>query len=253
MNALFIGMRKLSKELATYLLFATGVFCLLFYVGNFGGGFLPVMGNLFLMILEIALWIVIPVLLTVGKNDLAKKALRPIFSFWLIHTVYTFLTDCTQGGGWALADALCVFELLIACAFIVMAVFTVLSYVRKDMRLKKIAFLIFVGCLVFYLVVFSLRVVVYAQMGVGWNAYFEAIYNYLSLPFGMFFLAQHFEFTLDDMNIFKAPAAPKSDETPAEEEAAVLEETSVEEPAAETPDEAATAETAEDPSEEDNK
>ena len=55
MNGFFITLRKFSKESAMYLLYATCFFCLLFYVGNFGGSFISVLGNLFLMVVEIAM------------------------------------------------------------------------------------------------------------------------------------------------------------------------------------------------------
>lgn len=223
MNSFFTTLKKYSKESATYILYATSLFCLLYYVGNFGGGFLSVIGNLFLMLVEISLWLLMPILLSTGKQDMAKSALRPIFTFWLVYTVFTYLTDCTQiAPGWSsdTTIAMGVFELLLACAFIVIAVLTVFASLKKDRKLKRIAFLIFAGALVFYLVLFSLRVAVYAEDGMGWSGYFEAIYKYLTLPIGMFFLVQHFEFTLDDMQIFEVKEAP-AESAPAEEATAM--------------------------------
>jgi len=212
MNDIFIGMKKFSKEIAIYLLYATGLFCLLYYVGGFAGGdFLPVISNLFMLLLEVALWILIPVRL--GKQDIAKNALRPIFSYWLVSSVFSCLRSCLWVTAWTseVVIASDVFKLLLACALVVIAVLIVVASIKKDVDLKKIAFLIFTGCLVFYLVVFALEMADNAGLGVGWNQYFGTIYQFITLPFGMYFLAQHFEFTLDDMKIFSG-STPKAEQ-----------------------------------------
>jgi len=239
MNSIFIGMKKFSKEIAMYLLYATGLFCLLFYAGNFGGSFLPVMGNLFLMILEIALWILVPILLTMGKNTAAKYTMCPVISYWTISTIFSFLGDCTGigAGAPALTTALGVFELFIACALVVIVALAVISIVKKDACYKRVSMFIFIGVLVFYLVAFSLRTAVYAKWGMAWNDYFEVIYRYLSLPFAMFFMLLHFEFTLDEMKIFKEKSVVAA---PAEAPAAPAKEAA--EPEAATPAEDATEE-----------
>ena len=237
-------MRKFSKEIAMYLLYATGLFCLLFYAGSFGGSFLPVIGNLFSMILEIGLWLLVPILLTMGKNTAAKYTMCPVIAYWTISTIFTFLDECTGiGAGSApTAIAMGVFELFIACALVVIVALAVIAIVKKDTFFKRICMFIFLGVLVFYLVAFSLRTAVYARWGAAWNNYFGVIYRFLALPFAMFFLLLHFEFTLDEMKIFKEPAAaPAPAEVPAEP---VMEVTETEEatPADEAPVEQVSAE-----------
>ena len=244
-NNCFIGMKKYSKESAMYLLYATGFCCLFCYVGAFGGGFLSVIGVLLLMIVEIALWLVIPLLLSLGKQNAAKRAMCPIFAFWILNSIFSSLRDCTGIGNWSgdVEIAKGVFELLLACALIVIAAFAVFSIAKEDQKPKKTAFCIFAGCMIFYLVIFALTVAEYADDGAGWSSYFGAIYTYLTLPFGMFFLVQHFEFTLDDMIIFDVPetaepetASEEETEAPAEESAAeaVAEEAAEESPVEES-------------------
>ena len=221
MNRFFVTLRKYSREAALYLLYATGAFCFIYYVGNFGGGFLSVMGNLFLMFAEIALWISVPILLSMGKKATAKSALRPVFTFWLLYTVFTYLDECrgiAPAFSTGVTIAMGVFELLLACALLVIAVLTVLASLRKEQKMKKVALLIFTACLIVYLVVFALRVAVYAEIGAGWSDYFGVIYQFLTLPFGMYFLAQNSEFTLDDMHLFEEKAATSKQDAPADEE-----------------------------------
>jgi len=217
MNGFFITLRKFSKESAMYLLYATCFFCLLFYVGNFGGSFISVLGNLFLMVVEIALWLAIPVLLSIGKQEMAKSTMRPIFTFWLLYTVFSYLTDCTQivAGLSGTMIAMGVFEFLFAGALIVIAALTIVASLKKDLKYKKIALLIFAAAMVADIVLFSLRVAVYAEMRMRWHLYLEAIYKYLTLPFGMFFAGLHFEFTLDDMILFEVKVEPKDVVQPA--------------------------------------
>ena len=195
MNKVFSTLKKYSKELTLYLLYATAGLAFLYYVGNFANAFLPVIGNLLLMFVEISLWIITPVLLTAGKNDLAKVVMRPIFIYWTIATIFGFLEDCLLVSGKAegIVIAIGVFEFFIACAFIVLSVFTILGFAQKKTAYKKLALLIFCGSLFFYIIVFALRVA-NAAGAARWNDYFGIIYKYLVLPFGMFFMALYFEF-----------------------------------------------------------
>lgn len=224
MNDIFAAMKRYSKEGAVYALFATSIFCLLYHVGAFGNAFLPVMGNLFLMLVEVALWVVLPVLLCVGKHDEAKGAFRPIFTFWILYTIIRYLEESIAlgNGKGGLVISTGVFELLIACAFGVLAVFALLAITKNRQDFKKTILFVFLGCLVLCLVTFSLRIALLARGKAGWNNYFGVIYKYLTLPFAMFFLMLHFEYTFDDLKIFPetAPAI-----TPKEEmKASVLEE-----------------------------
>lgn len=257
MNDIFSAMKKYSKEVATYALYATSLFCLLYHVGNFGDSFLSVMGNLFLMIVEVALWGIIPILLSIGKHDEAKSAFRPIFTFWVLYTIIGYFNECTgivKGFG-GVAVSMGVFELLIACAFTVFAVLAILSILKNKPEFKKILLFIFMGCLVLYLVTFSLRVALYAKWKMGWNSYFEVIYKYLALPFAMFFLLLHFEYTFDELKIFPEKPAPIKEETeevpaPEKAEEEPVTEASQAEPAPEEKTEEVSEKTEEAPAEE---
>ena len=219
MNNFFVMMKKFSKEIATYALYVAAAFCLLYHVGNFGEAFLPVMGNLVLLLVEVALWGLLPILLSIGKHSVAKGAYRPIFAFWLLSTIFAYLEECTligKGSG-GVATSMGVFELLIACAFVVIAVFSVLALAQEKPEWKKVVFFVFLGCLFLYLIVFSLRIALFAKAKMPWNSYFEVLYKYFVLPFAMFFLTIHFEFSLDEMRgmIKETSHAEKPSEAPA--------------------------------------
>ena len=60
--------------------------------------------------------------------------------------------------------------------------------------MKLLAFAVYLGTLIFFLVLFALRAALYADWGNTWNSYFGLIYNVILIPFAMGFAALAFWF-----------------------------------------------------------
>ena len=234
MNAL----KKRAESICTILFYAASALCFFYYVGNFGGDFMPVMGNLFALFLEVGLWLVIPLLLTLRKRSIAKWAFLGISIYWLLTTLFNLLghTGFAGSGKSALSCAIGVFAFLLASDLIVMAVMGVLSVLKKERKWKRIALFVYVGALLFFLVTFSLLTAYYANRRVDWNEYFYLLYVYLALPFAMIFAAIAFwfdgnEFMPVDLTtlskaIDESESAPSSDDVLFEEDESPKEEDS---------------------------
>ena len=93
MNAFMSSLKRTSEYLLMILMFVASLFTLLFYVGNFGSDFMPVMGNLLAMILKVGLWLSVPVLLAIRKRALAKKALAAVSLYWYVSFLFSLLDD----------------------------------------------------------------------------------------------------------------------------------------------------------------
>ena len=252
MNAFLGKLKRTSEYIAMILFFVASFFVMLYYIGNFGADFMPVIGNLLSMLLDVAIWMVVPVCIAMRKRCLAKSAAVGVSGYWLISSLFDLL-DRTSFARSVYGDiliAIGVFSFLSACALIVMTIFFVLSMVNKNKDQKFIALCIFLGTLLFYLVLFSLSTAVAADGGANWNVYFMLIYKYLVIPFAILFIGFAFAFKEEELvlNIkprekkakaqkaVEAPAkeeaeAPVAEEAASEEQSAELEET----PAEETP------------------
>ena len=201
MNAFMKSVKRASVSITTILFFAAALFTLLLYVGNFGTDFLPVLGNLFSMLIRIGIWLIVPVLLLARKRVLAKWALIGVVLYWVISFVFTLLTDTgfAVANATALAISVGVFSFLAACALIAMVSFLGIAAYKKDRKTKFITLLIYCGTLVFLIVLFSLTVALNAKWGVAdWNDYFGIICDDLIVPFAMLFAAIAFGFKREE-------------------------------------------------------
>ena len=202
LNLVINGVKRKAESISQILFYIASGFCFIFYVGNFNGGFMPVIGTLFSMIIEVALWLLIPVLLSIRRRSIAKWAFLGLSIYWTLTTIFNLL----QGAGLAtsyasaLACATGAFSFIIACAMITMAVFAVVAYWRKDAKLKLIALAIYTGNLLFFLIFFALRVALNAQWGSAWNQYLGLIYSFIVIPFAMLFAALAFWFNEGELH-----------------------------------------------------
>ena len=229
LNQIINSVKRKAESVCQTLFYVVAGLCFIYYVGDFNGGFMPVMGTLLSMILEVALWLLIPVLLSIRRRSVAKWAFLGLSVYWTLTTIFSLL----QGAGLAtayassVACATGVFAFIIGCAMIVMASFAVLAYWKKNAKMKLISLAIYLGTLVFFLVFFALNVALDAQWGAGWNAYLGLIYSYLVIPFAMCFAALAFWFNESELHFafLEKKPAPKDDAAkapaaePAEEEA----------------------------------
>lgn len=228
---------KKSKLLAIIFMFAATAFSLIVYAAGIGGAFMPVVGGLLLFLFQIALVGVIPVLLVLKKDELIKYALVPIFSYWLISSIYSFLgnSDLIAKGYAGVTIAMALFQFFIALAQLAVIAFMIVYLFKKEKKWAQIAFCILVGSLVFYLVEWALSLGMYAKYDAAWTNYFYAFYAYIFLPAGMVFVL-----------LSQANVQPKAAETALVEDAAPVEEAPAEEaPAEDTPAEEPKADDAE--------
>ena len=212
MKEIYKELKRHSEQLTIILFFAAAALSFIYHVANFGGGFLPVMGNLFTMILRVSILLVVPVLLSIGKKNEAKWAFLGVSAYWVITTLFELLNDTgvARNGNGALAGAMGAFAFLIACAMIVMTVFAILSKYKDSEKWKVIALAVYCGTLLLFVVFFALHTAVYAKWKIGtWDMYFEIISKFLILPFAMLFAALTFWFDGSELDAFDNSSGKK--------------------------------------------
>ena len=226
LNQVINEIKRRSESICQILFYIISGFCFIFYVGNFNGGFMPVIGTLISMILEVALWLLIPVLLSIRRRSMAKWAFLGLSIYWTLTTIFQLL----QGAGLAtafassLACATGAFSFIIACAMITMSVFAVIAYWKKDTKMKLIALAIYLGTLLFFLIYFALRVALEAKWGTAWNEYLGLIYSCILIPFAMLFAALSFWFNEEELHFAAFEKKRTSVATPMDEQESDVQE-----------------------------
>lgn len=215
LNQVINTVKRRSESIVAILFYIAAGLCFFYYVGNFNGSFMPVMGTLISMILEVSLWLLIPVLISIRRRSVAKWAFLGLSIFWALTTMFSLLqaTNLATAGAGALACATGVFGFLVACAMIVASVFAVLAYWKKDRKMKIVAGAVYLGTLVLFLVLFALYVALYAGWRAGWSEYFGLLYSYIVIPFAMCFAALAFWFNEGELHFaaFEKKPEPKED------------------------------------------
>jgi len=215
LNQIIFTIKRRSESISKFFFYIAAALCFFFYVGNFNGGFMPVMGTLIAMTLEVALWLLIPILLSIRRRNIAKWAFLGLSIYWALTTIFSLLDGAALANPFAsaLACATGVFSFFVACAMIVVSVFAVIGYWKRSVKMKQIALAIYCGTLLLFLVLFSLSVALRAEWGAGWNTYFGLLYKYIAIPFAMCFAALAFWFNESDVcfPIFEKNAAVKED------------------------------------------
>ena len=177
----------LAKLLTIIFLFVAAGCVLLVNVGNFGNAFMPVVGDLITLVFMIVLYAAVAVLLLIGKTELAKKVLYPIFAYWLISTIISDLSVSGNivAGQNGLVVVYSLFEFALALLLIAASVLFVLSANGKA-KLANIAW-IFVFCvLALSALAFLLRLIRLIDVGANWTRYFS-ILGECAFNFGMIF------------------------------------------------------------------
>lgn len=189
MDKIVNTLTKPAKMIAMILLFAAAGFGLIGNAGGLGGGFMPVVGGLVYLLFDLAFWAIIPVLYVLKKDELVKYALVPVAGFWGISTIYNFLgsAEFVTGGWGGLTITISLFEFLIALAFLAVLAFGILYFVKKDKKFLQIAFCIFAGSLLFFVLVWALSIALFAQGNADWTTYFDLFRSALFIPFGLVF------------------------------------------------------------------
>ena len=218
-NQVINTVKRRSESVCEALFYVVAGLCFIFYVGSFNGSFMPVMGTLLSMGLEVGLWLLIPVLLSIRRRSIAKWAFLGLSIYWALTTIFSMLDGAglATTGATALSGATGVFCFIIACAMIVTTVFATVAYWKKDKKMKVTALLIFLGTILLFVVLFGLQVALYAKWGMAWNVYFHLVYGYLLIPVAMCFAALAFWFDEGELYfaVFEkktAAVSPKSAE-----------------------------------------
>ena len=201
-------------------------FCtLLAYVGNFGGGFMPVIGNLIDMILFLGIIGGLLFFLITKKTELFRYFFFLYFAYWILSTIHNGLNmaDFAVQGVDGIIVAYAVFEFLAALGLLAAFVLFVFIKLTKKTQLKPIILWIMLGTCAMYFLVMILYIATAAKAGWHWTSYFQA-FNTFALPVGM-------TFAYVALQALSAPAAPE--EAPAKEETAPAMEAPAEEKAAE--------------------
>ena len=229
MDQLLTTLKKPAALLAVILLLVAAGCTLLTDLGSFDDGFLPVIGNLLWLAVELVLIGGIAVLLLLKKADLAKKALGPVFAWWIISTILNGLArsayiDSRYEG---LFVAMCVFSFLAALVLLAAAVFFVLGICGKTSFYKP-GWLLFAASLCVYFIVMVLSLVrVISNEYIGWTGFVGALGDF-AFDLGLFFAALLMWYK--PVGGEKQEAAPAEAEAPAEIEAPAEAEAPAEEP-----------------------
>ena len=205
MQEIFHEIKKKSELVTIILFYLAAALCLVVYIGNFRGGFLPVMGNLITMILRVAILLVVPVLLSMRKAPAAKVAFLGVSAYWLLNTVFDMLGDAgaVSTGVGSVFAAMGAFAFLIAVALIVTTVFAVLFKWKDSLQWKVLALGVFCLSLLFFIVFFSLWTALYADWGFAdWSDYMGFVYTFLIVPVAMLFGAINFWFDGSEIDEF---------------------------------------------------
>lgn len=222
MNQLFSSLKKVASLLTVILLLTAAGCTLLTDLGSFDNGFFPVIGNLILLVVEVVLIGGVAVLLLMKKDDLAKKALGPVFAWWMIGTILSGISYSAGINSYndGLGITVCVFAFLAGLALLAAAVFFVLGICGKT-AFYKFGWLLFAAYLCLAFIVMIMTCVRAGVNDYGWQSFIGAFGGF-AFDLGMFFAALY---------MWYAPAAKEQAALPAAEEAsdAPVEESKTEE------------------------
>ena len=218
MDQLFSSLKKIASLLTVILLLTAAGCTLLTDLGSFDNGFFPVIGNLILLVVEVVLIGGVAVLLLMKKDDLAKKALGPVFAWWMIGTILSgisrsALIDSRYEG---LTVTIGVFSFLAALALLAAGVFFVLGTCGKT-KFYPLGWLLFaIAECVFFIVMVITLVRVAANDYYGWQSFVGAIGDF-AFGLGLFFAALYMWYAPAAKEQAALPAAEEASDAPAEE------------------------------------
>ena len=147
-------LKKPAWLVAVVTLSVCTLFTLLYYAGMFGGGFMPVVGNLIAMILSLAIIGGLVFFLVTKKFEQFKYFFFIYFGYWILTAIYrgldaaAFATDGMPG----YAVAWGVFEFLAALGLIAVLVLFVLAKVTGKENLKPLTLLVMLGTAAFFFI-----------------------------------------------------------------------------------------------------
>ena len=194
MDSLIRKLAKPSRLVGMILMFAAAAFGVILAAADFGGGFMPVVGQLVLLVFNLALIGVIPLLLALKKDELIPYALAPLFSYWIIGSIIDYIGSARRvaSGYLGLVIAASLFEFFIGCALLAVVVMLVIYFFTANRRFVQIAFFTWMASGLFFFLAWVLWLAGHAKYGGDWTSYINLFYNYLFLPFGLMFVVLHY-------------------------------------------------------------
>lgn len=208
MDNLVRGVASKAKLIGMILLFAATAFVLVLDAAGIGGGFMPVIGSLILLVVDLAMVGIIPLLIALKKHDLVKYAFAPVFGYWIISTLFNRIgrADWITSGTNGIVITASLFDFIAGCALLAVIVMAVLFFITKKSKMLQIGFCILTGALVFFFLAWVMWIAAYAKFDADWTSYFGAFYNYLFFPFGLAFVA--LDLLMGSGTVGTAKAAP---------------------------------------------
>ena len=229
MNKIINVLRKPSRMVAIGALSAAALFTLLAYAGGFPRAFMPVMSNLFSLLLQLAIIGGILFCLLAKQDKLLGHFLPFVFAWWLLNITFNMLDGAwsAQEGREGLTIAIGVFDFILALILLASLVLLVLGRVKENELFRKIGFVALFGSLALQ---FLIMVLCLAECGVGdypWNSYF-AVFADLAVAVG--FLFAYFPKAFGEGGPALQEEAPQAEPAPSHEEELLDEDSLVEEP-----------------------
>ena len=188
MNKIVTLVSKKSDFIGMILLFAAAGFVAITDIAGIGGGFMPVVGNLLIFFFDLVLLGAVPLLLALKKQQYVKYALAPLACYWMISSVLTYLgyADNATAGMSQLSITTGVFGFFIGCALLASLILAFIYGLKKSNKCLQVAYVVLVASLLFFLLVWVLRLAMYAKYDLGWDSYIGAFAHYLFLPAGLY-------------------------------------------------------------------
>ena len=178
-----------AKWVCVGALFGAAAFSSIAIAAGFGGGFMPVVGTLLIMLFNLALIAAIPLLYVLKKQQFVPYALGAVLMWWLISGIYNHIGDADMAIDYysSLTIARGVFSFLIGLAMMGALAMGILYVIKREKRWLQIALCILAGSLLLFLINWAMTLAVAANFGADWDRYFDIIAEYLLMPVGMVF------------------------------------------------------------------
>ena len=211
MDKLVRTLASKAKLIGMILLFAATTISVITSAASIGGDFMPVVGGIILLLVELVMVGIVPLLIALKKYDLVKYAFAPVFGYWIISSVFNFIgnADMITANVSGIVVTASLFDFIAGVALLAVIVMAVLFFITKQKKMLQIGFCILVGALVFFSLAWVMWIAAYAKNGAGWAAYFDAFFRYWFFPIGLAFVALDL---LVSGNALGAPKAQKAKE-----------------------------------------
>lgn len=151
---------------------------------NVGGEFIAVLANLIITITTLAALVAVPLLVLLGKRDVALIVFSILSGYWLISTSRDQLSIANLFGGKnpAIYDTAIIFSFIYGLVLLGALAVIVLAFVLKKDLFKQISFLGILSTVAFGLLSAIFWIIVYAQGNTDWTSYITTIDSFVIVP-----------------------------------------------------------------------